>query len=100
MSGWQQCRVVMWQRTRAKELYPVAETADNVIATGLANVNMVLHPPGAILGAAWVETCKGDFNVLCARTAGMAWGAIMAALDGERLAVAKAYGHKLPDSVY
>ena len=81
---------------RAKDLYPVAETADNVIATGLANVNMVLHPPGAILGAAWVETCKGDFTFYVQGLPDGV-GRIMAALDGERLAVAEAYGHKLPD---
>ena len=82
-------------QTRAKDLYPVAETADNVIATGLANVNMVLHPPGAILGAAWVETCKGDFTFYVQGLPDGV-GRIMAALDGERLAVARAYGHKLP----
>ena len=83
-------------QTRAKDLYPVAETAGNVIATGLANVNMVLHPPGAILGAAWVETCKGDFTFYVQGLPDGV-GRIMAALDGERLAVARAYGHKLPD---
>ena len=83
-------------QTRAKDLYPVAETAGDVIATGLANVNMVLHPPGAILGAAWVETCKGDFTFYVQGLPDGV-GRIMAALDGERLAVAKAYGHQLPD---
>ena len=83
-------------QTRAKDLYPVAEPADNVIATGLANVNMVLHPPGAILGAAWVETSKGDFTFYVQGLPDGV-GRIMAALDGERLAVARAYGHKLPD---
>ena len=83
-------------QTRAKDLYPVAEPADNVIATGLANVNMVLHPPGAILGAAWVETSKGDFTFYVQGLPDGV-GRVMAALDGERLAVARAYGHKLPD---
>ena len=82
--------------TRAKELYPVAEMADNVIATGLANVNMVLHPPGAILGAAWVESCKGDFTFYVQGLPNGV-GRVMAALDGERLAVARAYGYELPD---
>lgn len=80
----------------AKDLYPAAETAGNVIATGLANVNMVLHPPGAILGASWVETCKGDFTFYVQGLPDGV-GRIMAALDGERLAVARAYGHELPD---
>ena len=80
----------------AKDIYPVAETAGNVLATGLANVNMVLHPPGAILGAAWVESCKGDFTFYV-QGLPEGVGRIMAALDAERLAVARAFGHQLPD---
>lgn len=80
----------------AKALYPAARTAADVIATGLANVNMVLHPPGAILGAAWVESCRGDFTFYVqGLTDGV--GRIMTALDNERLAVARCYGHDLPD---
>ncbi len=82
--------------TRAKDLYPVATAAADVLATGLANVNMVLHPPGAILGAAWVESCHGDFTFYVQGLPDGV-GRIMAALDAERLAVAAAYGHELPD---
>lgn len=82
--------------TGAKNLYPVAETAGSVIATGLANVNMVLHPPGAILGAAWVESCRGDFTFYVEGLPDGV-GRIMETLDSERLAVARAYGHHLPD---
>ena len=80
----------------AKELYPNAESAKDVIATGLANVNMVLHPPGAILGAAWVEATGGDFTFY---VEGLPTGVgrVMEALDAERLAVAKAFDHRLPD---
>lgn len=81
---------------RAKDLYPVAEAAADVIATGLANVNMVLHPPGAILGASWVESSQGDFTFYVEGLPDGV-GRVMAALDHERLAVARAYGHHLPD---
>ncbi len=80
----------------AKALYPAARTAADVIATGLANVNMVLHPPGAILGAAWVESCRGDFTFYVQGLPDGV-GRIMAALDQERLTVARRYGHDLPD---
>ena len=80
----------------AKDLYPVAQTAADVIVTGLANVNMVLHPPGAILGASWVEACNGDFTFYVEGLPDGV-GRIMAALDRERLAVARVYGHHLPD---
>ena len=33
-----------------------------MIACDLCNINMVVHPPGAILGAAWVEATGGDFT--------------------------------------
>ncbi len=82
--------------SRAQDLYPVATPAADVLATGLANVNMILHPPGAILGAAWVESCHGDFTFYVQGLPDGV-GRIMAALDAERLAVAAAYGHRLPD---
>jgi opine dehydrogenase len=76
-------------------LYPAARRAQSVIASSLANVNMVLHPPGAILGASWVEASGGDFTFY---VEGMTDGVarVIAALDAERLAVAAAFGIALP----
>ena len=80
----------------AVRMYPVARPARDVIATGLANVNLVLHPPGAILGASWVEASRGDFTFYVqGLSAGV--GRVMEALDGERLAVAAAYDLQLPN---
>ncbi len=77
-------------------LYPSAVPAADVMTTGLANVNMVLHPPGAILGAAWVEATGGDFTFYVqGLTDGT--GRILQRLDEERLAVARAYDVALPD---
>jgi len=79
----------------AQDLYPVAEAAGDVLATSLANVNLVLHPPGAVLGAAWVEATEGDFTFYVeGMTPGVA--RVMRALDAERLAVALAFGHEMP----
>ena len=79
----------------AQTLYPSATRARDVMATGLANVNMVLHPPGAILGASWIESTGGDFTFYVeGLPAGV--GRVMEALDAERLAVAAAYDHRLP----
>ena len=82
--------------TGAQALYPCAEQAADVLFSGLANVNMILHPPGAILGAAWVEARAGDFTFY---VEGMpdGVGRALEALDRERLAVAAEYGHSLPD---
>jgi len=82
----------------ACELYPAAAPARDVLATSLANVNLVLHTPGAILSAAWVEATGGDFRFYVdAMTPGVA--RVIEALDCERLAVAAAYGHDLPPLV-
>src|SRR5262249_47763575 len=55
-----------------------------------ANVNMVLHPPAMILGAAWIEHTGGDFFYYY-DTATPSVARFLAALDRERLAVARAW---------
>lgn len=79
----------------AKALFQGANLMPDVLACDLANVNMVLHVPGAVLGAAWVEATQGDFTFY---VQGMTEGVarVMRALDDERRAVARAFGHNLP----
>jgi len=80
----------------ATALYPSAAPAADVMTSGLANVNMVLHPPGAILSAAWAEATGGDFTFYVqGLTDGT--GRVLRELDAERLAVARAYDVSLPD---
>jgi opine dehydrogenase len=84
-------RALTWGR----QLFPGASEVPDVLASSLSNVNLVLHPPGAVLGAAWVEATSGDFTFYVqGMTPGV--GRVMDALDHERLAVAKACGHVLP----
>ena len=79
-------------------LFPGASPVGDVLASGLCNANLVLHPPGAILGAAWVEATRGDFTFYVqGMTPGVA--RTMQRLDDERLAVAAAFGHRLPSLV-
>jgi opine dehydrogenase len=82
----------------AKALYPSADPVADVLATSLSNVNMVLHAPGAVLGSVWVEATGGDFTFY---VQGMTDGVarVMKALDNERRAVAKAFGHDLPNLI-
>jgi len=76
-------------------LFRSAKPMPDVLACDLANVNMVLHVPGAVLAAAWVEATRGDFTFYVeGMTPGVARA--MRALDGERRAVARAFGHDLP----
>lgn len=79
----------------AQILYPAANKSPDVIACGLANVNMVLHPPGAILGAAWAESTGGDFTFYVEGLPDGV-GKVMDSLDSERVAVAAAFGHRIP----
>ncbi|MGE0502354.1 MAG: NAD/NADP octopine/nopaline dehydrogenase family protein [Rhizobiaceae bacterium] len=82
----------------AGALYPGARPVADVIASDLSNVNMVLHPPGAVLGAAWVEATGGNFTFYVdAMTPGVT--RVMKQLDGERLAVARRFGHELPNLI-
>jgi opine dehydrogenase len=79
----------------AKQLFPAAKPASDVLACDLANVNMVLHIPGAVLGAAWVEATGGEFTFYVqAMTGGVA--RVMRALDDERRSVARVFNHELP----
>jgi opine dehydrogenase len=79
----------------AAALFRSAKRARDVLACDLANVNMILHVPGAVLGAAWVEATRGNFTFYVeGMTPGVA--RLMRALDDERRAVGRAFGHDLP----
>lgn len=85
-------------RAVAQSLFPGLDVQPDVLATSLSNVNMVLHAPGAVLGAAWVEAKSGDFTFYVeGMTPGV--GRVMRALDDERRSVARAFGHDLPNLI-
>jgi opine dehydrogenase len=71
------------------DLYPSLKRVPDVLHTALSNVNAVLHPPGIVLSAAWIEHTGGDFRFYYdAGTPAVA--TLMADLDEERLAIADA----------
>lgn len=73
------------------DLYPSLRRVPNVLHASLSNVNAVLHPPGIVLSAAWIEHTEGDFRFYYdAGTPAVA--NIMADIDEERLATADAWG--------
>ncbi len=79
----------------ALSLYDCARPVANVLFTSLANINLVLHPPGAVLAAAWVEATGGNFTFYVeGLTDGVA--RVMERLDAERRAVGRAFGIDLP----
>jgi opine dehydrogenase len=79
----------------AEALFACCLEPTDVLASSLSNVNLVLHPPGAVLAAAWVEATGGGFTFyIDAMTPGVA--RLVDALDRERLEVARLLGHELP----
>lgn len=71
-------------------LFPGIVKATSVIETGLANMNAVFHPPGMIMNAGRIEHGRGDF-LFYKEGITPAVGRVAARVDGERLAIAKAF---------
>ncbi|MDQ7842177.1 MAG: NAD/NADP octopine/nopaline dehydrogenase family protein [Armatimonadota bacterium] len=76
---------------RFGRLYPQAQPVDSVLVTSLTNLNAVLHPPGMLLNAGWIEHTAGDFFYYYEGITPAVARAIEA-VDRDRLAVAEGYG--------
>jgi opine dehydrogenase len=74
-----------------KPLYPNIVKAANVLETGLGNLNAIFHPPGMIMNAGWIERRRGDF-LFYHEGFTAAVGRVTAAVDADRLVVARALG--------
>ncbi len=74
-----------------RPLYPNIVKASSVLETGLGNINAIFHPPGMIMNAGWIERRRGDF-LFYREGITQAVGRVTAAVDAERLAVARALG--------
>jgi opine dehydrogenase len=74
-----------------RPLYPEIRKATSVIETALGNMNAVFHPPGMVMNAGWIEHTNGGFLFY---KEGMteSVGRVTAAVDAERVAIAKALG--------
>lgn len=80
---------------RLRPLYPNILPAAHVLETGLLNLNAVIHPPGMVMNAGWVEFAKGDF-LFYKESLTPAVARAIEVVDAERLALADALGLKLP----
>jgi opine dehydrogenase len=74
-----------------KPLYPEIQRASNVLETAMANLNAVFHPEGMIMNAGWIQHTNGNF-LFYREGFTDAVGRVTAAVDAERIAVAKAMG--------
>jgi len=75
---------------RFARYYPQAQRVESVLATSLTNMNAVLHPPGMLMNAGWIEHTAGQFAYYYEGTTPAVARAIDA-LDAERRSVARAY---------
>ena len=74
-----------------KPLYPEITAVSSVLETALTNINAVFHAPGMLMNAGWIENTGGDF-LFYREGITPAIGRVIAELDAERMAVAKALG--------
>ncbi len=65
--------------------------AESVLEADLANLNAILHPPGMVCNAGWIEATGGKFGFY-AEGSGRAVARVMDAIDHERLALAGRLG--------
>ena len=74
-----------------RELYPAIVRGTNVLETGLTNLAALMHPPGMLLNAGWIEYTKGGFKFYFEGiTPSVA--RVVDALDAERLKLVQTIG--------
>jgi opine dehydrogenase len=80
------------------QIYPDLQPAQNVLETGLRNLNTIVHAPIVIHNAGWIERTKGQFLFYwdgCTPAVGQTVDGV----DRERLALGKRLGLTLPSVV-
>jgi len=73
------------------EAYPSLVPAKNVLETSMNNLNAVIHPPGMILNAGWIQRTNGDLYYYYDGTTPAVAG-VMHGVDCERLSIMEALG--------
>jgi opine dehydrogenase len=76
-----------------KSAYPELELAENVLQTSLSNINAILHPPGMVLNAGWIESTGGDF-LFYSQGVTSAIAQVIAEIDAERIEILRKVGLK------
>jgi opine dehydrogenase len=74
-----------------RTVFPNLVAADNVMATGLSNINAVMHPAGMLGNAGWIEKTRGDF-LWYREGITPTIGAWIDAVDRERLEIVRRLG--------
>jgi opine dehydrogenase len=74
-----------------RPVYPHLVRMQNTLETSLANANMVMHPPGMVMNAGWIQQTAGDFYFYREGIT-EAVGQVMAAIEAERIRIGAALG--------
>lgn len=75
----------------ARDAYPSLVQAKNVLETSLSNLNAVIHPPGMILNAGWIQRTAGDLYYYYDGTT-PAVAEVMRGIDVERVSIMRTLG--------
>jgi opine dehydrogenase len=75
-----------------KTIFPNIVPAEDVMQTGLANINAIMHPAGMIGNAGWIEKQAGDFYFYREGIT-PAIANLIEAVDRERLGIVRKLGH-------
>ncbi len=76
-----------------KSIFPELQLAENVLQTSLSNFNAILHPPGMILNAGWIEHTLGNF-LFYSEGISTAVARTIEYVDNERLKIIQKIGLK------
>jgi opine dehydrogenase len=76
-------------------LFPNLRAAANILETGFMNINAVIHPPGMLMNAGWIEFTEGDF-LFYNESITPAVANVIEQVDTERLAICERLGLRLP----
>ncbi len=72
-------------------VFPNITPAENVLETGLSNINAIMHPAGMVGNAGWIERHVGDL-LFYRHALSPAVARIIEAVDRERLDIVRALG--------
>ena len=72
-------------------VFPNVVPAENVLETGLSNINAIMHPAGMVGNAAWIERHAGDL-LFYRQALSPAVARMIEGVDRERLAIVRALG--------
>jgi opine dehydrogenase len=76
------------------EIYPNIVPAEDVLQTGLANINAIMHPAGMVGNAGWIEKHEGNFYFYREGIT-PAIARLIEAVDRERLDIVSKLGYPL-----